>query len=78
LTQRLALLWQALNQLLLQLLLELLQLRRHDLQQLLHVQKLLLLKRVYLLKLLRHDLHQLHDLLPRLQPGGLHCVPAIW
>jgi hypothetical protein len=72
LTERLALLWKALQQLL-----KLLQLRWHDLKQLLQIQKLLLLKRVHLLKLLRHDLQQLRDLLPRLQRGSLACVCAV-
>jgi hypothetical protein len=59
LTERLDLLWQNLNQLL-----KLLQLRGHDLEQLLQIQKLLLLQRLYLLELLGHGLHQLQKLLP--------------
>jgi len=47
-------------------LLELLELRGNDLQQLLEIKKLLLLESLHLLQLLRYDLQQLQQLLWRL------------
>src|SRR5207245_2803734 len=49
-----------------------LELRGHDLQQLLQVQELLLLKHLHLLELLGHDLQHLRDLLQR-----RHCADSI-
>jgi hypothetical protein len=56
-------------------LLELLELRRDDVKQLLEEHELLLLKELKLLQLLRHDLQQLRNLLERrLRAQSLSCV----